>query len=46
VLNESDPIESELNKLPDTVGKLVEHRDTWIMRYRADLSTDPRPARH
>jgi hypothetical protein len=46
VLNESDPIESELNKLPDTVGKLVERRDTWIMRYRADLSTDPRPARH
>ena len=46
VLDQPDPIESELNKFPDTLGQLVEHRDTWIMRYRADLSTDPRPAHH
>jgi hypothetical protein len=46
VLDQPDPIELELNKFPDILGQLVEHRDTWIMRYRADLSTDPRPAHH
>ena len=43
-LDQPDAVESELNKWnPDTLGRLIEHRDTWIMRYRADLSTDPRP---
>ena len=28
------------------IGQMVEHTDTWIMRYRADLSTDPRPTKH
>jgi hypothetical protein len=42
VLDQPDPIELELDKFPDTLSRLVEHRDTWIMRYRADLSTDLR----
>jgi hypothetical protein len=47
VLDQPDAVEAELNKLaPETLGRLIEHRDTWIMRYRADLSTDPRPAHH
>jgi hypothetical protein len=48
MLDQPDPIESELNKLKllNPLSYFVEHRDTWIMRYRADLSTDPRPAHH
>ena len=47
VLDQPDAIESELNKLKlNPLSDFVEHRDTWIMRYRADLSTDPRPAHH
>ena len=48
----TDPIEAQLTlqqrtALQKNIAATVEHRDTWIMRYRADLSTDPRlPAQH
>jgi hypothetical protein len=49
-LDQPDPVIASMSKL-QRIGWLsalhnVEHRDTWIMRYRADLSTDNRPARH
>jgi len=48
-LDQPDSIESQMSSherevWSDAIGKLVEHRDTWIMRYRADLSSDPRSA--
>jgi hypothetical protein len=47
VLDQPDPIELALNKWnQEALSRMIEHRDTWIMRYRADLSTDSRPAHH
>jgi hypothetical protein len=51
-LDQPDPIEAQLTSqqrtaLQKNIAATVEYRDTWIMRYRADLSTDPRlPAQH
>ncbi|MCU1222405.1 MAG: hypothetical protein JWQ42_498 [Edaphobacter sp.] len=46
-LDQPDPIEAKLSPqerilLRKAIADTVEHRDTYIMRYRADLSTDPR----
>ncbi|WP_263367514.1 hypothetical protein [Edaphobacter bradus] len=46
-LDQPDPIESNMSVGQRTAWhsvakELTQHRDTWIMRYRADLSTDPR----
>jgi hypothetical protein len=48
-LDQPDSLESQMSSheremWTEAISKLVEHRDTWIMRYRADLSTDPRTA--
>ena len=47
VLDQPDPVEAALSAADrtlwhDTLTKTVDHRDTFIMRDRADLSTDPR----
>jgi len=50
-LDQPDPIMAGMSRLQqdrwqEIVSNNIEHTDTWIMRYRADLSTDPRPAKH
>jgi hypothetical protein len=50
-LDDPDPISTNLSRSQrviwtDALVYSVEHRDTWIMRYRADLSTDNRPTHH
>jgi hypothetical protein len=46
-LEQPDPIESSMNVVQrggyqTMINRYVEHSETYIMRYRADLSTDPR----
>lgn len=48
-LDQPDPLLSSLSEgqrtlWNETLTRTAEHTDTWIMRYRADLSSDPRVA--
>lgn len=48
-LDQPDPVVSNLSESDSAqwrgaLSKMVDRTDTWIMRYRADLSTDPRPS--